>query len=210
MYLTDPAVGRWRFLWAHYLPRKGWTHAAHWPELARGVRGFHVESGMGRQAIVHAMEEMTAWVGRSGPRAVDFALNALERALLWMDLEHGQGRDLAVDARIRAVAERLERQTGEPFDLAALTRGAGLSVSRLAHLFREQWGVPPRQYAEEQKMRHAAQLLALTSLSVAEVAEACGFADAFYFSTRFLKWSKSGPRAFRQAAAGRGKAFREK
>lgn len=102
-----------------------------------------------------------------------------------------------MDLRIRALAERLDHGVAEPFRLEALAREAGLSVSRLAHLFREQMGMSPRVYAEEQKMRHAAQLLRLTPLSVGEVAEACGFASAFYFSSRFRRWSRLSPRAFR-------------
>lgn len=201
VYLTDPEAGRWIFLWCHFLPRQGWSHTARWPLLGEGVRLVSVGQRRHRDAVRKALEEMVHWVRQPGPNAHDFALNAVERAFLWIGRDHAPERKL--DPRIQKAMEGMSREVSRPFDLGSVARTAGLSVSRLAHLFREQTGMTPREYAEEQKMRHGAQLLRLTSLPVAEVAERCGFENAFYFSTRFSRWSNLSPRAFR-SQAGRG------
>jgi AraC family transcriptional regulator of arabinose operon len=147
--------------------------------------------------------EMNRWVRQPDLMAGEFALNALERALLWMQREQ-QSRDLPrMDARIRTMMEKLASEVDRPFDLASSARSAGMSVSRFAHLFREQVGRSPQQFTEDQKMRHAAQLLRLTSQPVGEIARSCGYDNAFYFSSRFRKWADLSPREFRrQNAAG--------
>jgi len=197
VYYTDPQEGRWKFVWAHFLPRPHWFYGRAWARLEPGLLHLPVLRPGPLRAARGAMEEMVRWVRQPGALGRDFALNALERALLWMEQEAVAGSSPGLDPRVQAAAEWLVREVARPFDLAAAAGQAGLSVSRLAHLFRAQMGRSPRAYAEEQKMRHAAQLLRITSSSVEEVAAACGYADAFYFSTRFRRWAKLSPRAFR-------------
>jgi AraC family transcriptional regulator of arabinose operon len=91
----------------------------------------------------------------------------------------------------------MAREMERPFRMDQLARSCGLSPSRFAHLFREQMGRSPRAYAEDRRMERAVRLLRLTTLPVAEVAAACGFEDPLYFSSRFRRWTKSSPSAFR-------------
>jgi len=67
----------------------------------------------------------------------------------------------------------------------------------MAHLFREQIGVPPRQYLEELRLQRAAQLLRSTGLPVGEIAAETGYANAFYFSSRFRKMFGKSPSEYR-------------
>jgi len=204
VYFTDPGAGHWEFLWCHYLPRQAWTYGANWPVAVQGVRHLLLPGGVARNGVRSALEDMIRWVRQPDALAVEFALNALEKALLWIGRENAAGQGSEIDPRIRAVMERMAREVERPFDIATTAREAGMSASRFSHLFREQAGRPPRDYAEEQKMRHAAQLLRLTNQSVQEVAAACGFENAFYFSSRFRRWAKTSPRAFRNKSARTG------
>lgn len=201
VYFTDPATGRWEFLWSHYLPRQAWNYGANWPQVVQGVRRVVLPGGPARNGVRTALEDMIRWVRQPEALAVQFALNALEKALLWICHAHNAGQGNEIDPRIRAVMESLAREVQRPFDIATTARQAGMSASRFSHLFREQAGRPPREYAEEQKMRHAAQLLRLTNQSVQEVASACGFENPFYFSSRFRKWAQTSPRSFRKKSA---------
>jgi len=203
VYYTDPGEGRWVFLWSHFLPKQGWSYGATWPEVVPGVRRLVLVSEEARRGAKAGLLEMNRWVRQPDLMAGEFALNALERALLWMQREQ-QSRDLPrMDARIRTMMEKLASEVDRPFDLASSARSAGMSVSRFAHLFREQVGRSPQQFTEDQKMRHAAQLLRLTSQPVGEIARSCGYDNAFYFSSRFRKWADLSPREFRrQNAAG--------
>ncbi|RYX86345.1 AraC family transcriptional regulator [bacterium] len=86
-----------------------------------------------------------------------------------------------------------------PFELSGVANHCGLSVSRLSHLFKAHMGESPQQFHERQRLQHATQLLRLTGLSVAEVAQEIGYADPFYFSNRFRRAFGKSPLQFRKS-----------
>ena len=135
------------------------------------------------------------------PDAGEFAMNALEEALLWAQRAGGSGAPRALDERVRRAMDYLAAHPAEPFRLDALAKHCGLSESRLSHLFREQTGETPQVYSEESRLRLAQQLLVHSGLRVNEVAAETGFADPFYFAKRFRKFSKCSPSAYRAREA---------
>ena len=80
----------------------------------------------------------------------------------------------SLDPRVRLVEAIMVRNLGQRLSLAELARRTGVSVSRLAHLFKNQIGVSPRQYLKSLRLRHARSLLEIPSLSVKEVAGQVG------------------------------------
>jgi AraC family transcriptional regulator of arabinose operon len=133
--------------------------------------------------------------------ADEFALNALEEALLWAQQAGEKNRVSRLDARVRMAMDYLANQTHEPFRLDALARHCGLSESRLSHLFKEETGESPQRYSEELRLRQAEQLLAHSSLRVHEVAAETGFTDPFYFTKRFRKFTGCSPSDYRAREA---------
>ena len=72
------------------------------------------------------------------------------------------------------VLERL----GEPLDLAALARHAGMSVRTFSRRFRAETGQSPRAWLTQQRVLHARHLLETTDLSVERVAAEAGLGTA--------------------------------
>lgn len=87
----------------------------------------------------------------------------------------------AIDPRVRAVADRLLAESDENTSLAQLAAGAGLSESRLAHLFRRDVGLPMRQYRLALRMEKAVREVA-QGRSLTDAAHAAGFSDSAHFS----------------------------
>lgn len=193
-YHTDPEARSWHLLWSHFHPRADWGVWLNWPETTRGLRSVRLEE----PALGHARRAMVDTIRLARhplPGSMDLAVNALERALLWMNTANDQG---AMDERIRHAVDLLAEKLHEPLSLSVLARECGLSVSRLAHLFREQIGMPPQQYLEELRLQRAAQLLRATSLRIGEIATEAGYAGAFYFSARFRRKFGMAPSEYRQ------------
>ncbi len=69
--------------------------------------------------------------------------------------------------------------------LALLAGECGLSPSHFARAFRRSFGLPPHRWLVERRIDRAKTLLAETSLPLAEVAPACGFADQSHFTRVF-------------------------
>lgn len=202
-YRTDENTGRWRLLWAHFNPRPNWRAWIRWPEVARGVGWLTLPAGEIRDGFAAAMQR--AITRRHGAHAdtAEFAMNALEEALLWAQRAGAGSARLRLDERVRKAMDYLAARPDKPFRLEALAKHCGLSESRLSHLFRAQTGETPQVYSEELRLRLAQQLLVHSGLRVNEVAAETGFADAFYFAKRFRKFSKCSPSAYRRREARR-------
>jgi AraC family transcriptional regulator of arabinose operon len=197
-YRTDPTAKRWHLLWSHFVPRPSWQPWLQWPIGAHGVKSLYLEKGEIRDAFVQALYRMLKVSRRRLPNAIDFARNALEEALLWAHVSASRGDWMRTDPRVRRAMDYLAANLAQPFDLETLARHCGLSVSRLAHLFKSEVGSSPQQFSERLRMEQASHLLRLTGLGVAEVAAEVGYEDAFYFSNRFRRYAGKSPLQFRR------------
>jgi len=134
---------------------------------------------------------------RELPGARDLAANALEEALLWANVVASKDKWVTMDVRIRKAIDYLISHSREPFALSKLAHFSGLSVSRLALLFKKETSVSPQQFLERHRMQQACQLLRLTSLGITEIAHNSGYADPFYFSNRFRRFAGQSPSQYR-------------
>ena len=78
-----------------------------------------------------------------------------------------------------------------------MAQAAGYHVSHFTQLFQKQMGISPGQFIQKKKSDTAAQLLTSTDLPVAEIADALGFSNPFYFSSFFKKQTGMTPSAYR-------------
>lgn len=84
-------------------------------------------------------------------------------------------RPAAIDPRVSRVTVLMHRAMQRELPLAELAGVAGLSVSRLCHLFHQQTGMSPRRYLKAARLASAKELLETSSFSVKEVAARAGF-----------------------------------
>lgn len=197
-YRISPEAKRWDLYYAHFLPKADWLSWLGWPELADGLMVLSIREPIMRRRIVQRLRDMVRLYRGSQPRRAKFAQNALEQALLWCDAIN-PARDVPqIDPRVRKAMDFLGEHAVEPFSEERLARVAGLSPSRLRHLFRTQAGDSPRNYQEKQRLRRARDLLAMSQQTIGEIANELGFDNPFYFTLRFKKETGESPRAFRQ------------
>ena len=197
-YRIAPAVGWWDVLYVHFLPRDEWLDWVHWPELSPGFMRLSLADAAVVRRVERSFGEMVQIARTVRTRRIAFAQNCLENVLLWCDTINPRQRDARLDPRVRRAVDHLSAHLREPFSEQQLASVAGLSPSRLRHLFRAQVGDSPRQFLENQRLRRAGELLALSSQTIAEIADELGFANPFYFTLRFKKQTGESPRAFRQ------------
>lgn len=184
-YWTAPDPGHWHFLWCHFQPYPHWLPFLEWPRQANGLRLLSVIEQ--QSEITASLRRTTLHCHSRQPLAIEWAMHALEEALLLVSESQRQDPQSQWDPRIRQAVNEISRQRKEPPSLPELAAKCGLSVSRFSQLFTESVGLPPLRYAEQLRLRHARELLRLGSLRVGEVAEACGYESAFYFSNRYRK-----------------------
>ena len=74
---------------------------------------------------------------------------------------------------------------------------SGVSVPSLTLHFNKATGVSPMKYLNNMRLRRAETLLCRTDLSIAEIAQECGFDNAYYFCNVFKKYNNIPPSKFR-------------
>lgn len=196
-YGTSPDPGGWSLAWSHFVPPSDWDYWKAWPVAWPGLRrkriGPITTNRLGNELhLVHNAEFGTDEVlGR-------FMLNCLQRAFLHVLQFEQEKRKRERDTRIQKALHYILQNLPEPLNVGMVAEQSGLSVSRFAHLFRQETGVSPQKFIETHRMELARNLLSYSSLPVSEVARACGFEDAFYFSSRFRKVHGMSPRAHRE------------
>jgi AraC family transcriptional regulator of arabinose operon len=200
-YGTDRAAGRWQLLWAHFQPRPHWHAWLDWPAVWPGLMKLTIEDETTLALIVAALREMHEAVAGYLPRRRQFALNALERALLWCDHLNPQSGQAPLDPRIARAVNHLCANFTQKTTIGALAKIASLSPSRFSHLFVEQVGLTPIQFIERQRIDRARQLLEETAHPIQQIAARVGYDSPFYFSLRFSRPVGQSPRQYRQSAA---------
>ena len=197
-YQPVPGPRGWDVVWAHFLPRADWIPWLAWPELADGFMRLNLQETTFRQRIVARLREMVPAHASSRAHGTLLALNALEEVLLRCDSINPRRAETPLDPRVAKAMDFLTTRVSEPFSEERVARAAGLSSSRLRHLFREQIGDSPRHFQEQQRLRKARDLLSLSRQTIGEIALELGFANPFYFTLRFKKHMGENPRAYRQ------------
>ncbi|HEY9539355.1 MAG TPA: GlxA family transcriptional regulator [Kiloniellaceae bacterium] len=119
-----------------------------------------------------------------------------------------QGRLGISHPKLLQVIGLMEGYLEEPLARAELARRAGLSSRQLERLFRRYLGRTPTRYYLELRLHRARALLTQTSMSILNVALACGFVSASHFSKCYREFFNKMPREERQEA-GRGPAAAE-
>ena len=71
----------------------------------------------------------------------------------------------------------------------------------LTRIFKERFGITPKQYLTDLKLKKACGLLCSTELPVAVVAESLGFEDALAFSRLFRREYGVSPSNYRKQSA---------
>jgi AraC family transcriptional regulator of arabinose operon len=188
------ATGRWHFLFAHFHPRPDWLPLLDWPPVAEGIFQLH-PGPTAADRIAHALSEAVRHQDSVLPQGELLSFNALEAALLWCDTQNPKAAQL--DDRLLRVIEYVDRSLRADLSVATLARTCNLSVSRFAHLFREQLGATPQQFVERRRLDAACRLLELTSRPINSIATEVGFTNPLYFSTRFRAHTGHSPTQYR-------------
>ena len=103
---------------------------------------------------------------------------------------------------VERAREYLQAGTGERADVSELAAMVGLSRSRFAELFARSTGTSVLAYQTGLRMARARQLLDTSDMSVAAIAKAVGYDDAYYFSRHFRRVHGLSPTAYRAHAKG--------
>lgn len=156
---------------------------------------LHLDNPLRIEAILKEMYELY----RQKTYLYKWRLNLLlEQALCEICEAIHQTRAPADAARIRRVLETIHADPYRAFTMEDFLHQAGVKKTQFLQSFRSVTGTTPKQYLLTLRLEGARDLLLETDLPVAQIAERCGFDDAFYFSRCFRQRFAVSPRSYRK------------
>jgi transcriptional regulator GlxA family with amidase domain len=96
------------------------------------------------------------------------------------------------------VIQSMEQHIENPLGMADLAAIGGISRRQLDRLFQIHLRETPRRYYLKMRLRRARELLQQTSMSVLDIAVACGFVAPAHFSRAYSEQFGRSPRADRK------------
>lgn len=103
------------------------------------------------------------------------------------------------DAMMRRVSAFVEEHIGDAeIGVGDMAAAAAVSRSGLQRKMKQIMGVTPLDFLKEARIKHACHLLRTTSMTVSEVAYACGYSDPKYFSRSFKASAGKSPTEWRE------------
>jgi AraC-like DNA-binding protein len=144
-------------------------------------------------------------LGAPAARLADFMTLSLRsgatpRVDLWVPLliETIAGRPMQPPSRLDALIAAIEADPARPWTTAGMASDAGVSVSRLHVLFREQVGSTPHAFVADLRLKRVQAGLAATNRSIAELAYRAGFSDQSALTRALRKATGLTPAAYRR------------
>ncbi len=147
-----------------------------------------------REQFVSLLKKL--WLRPSGQR-----LNVVEGRIfsaLTMIHTSESARPLAVHPAVERARSICEQQASGDSDVQSLARAAGISASRLAHLFQRQLGISPLQYRNFAKLQNFIQICDLQAPSLLQTALQAGFGSYPQFHRIFHQVTGESPSAHLQ------------
>lgn len=129
---------------------------------------------------------------------------AFERVFAAIQAQESFAPPLLMSQALRFMRHNLHREISRD-DVA---RHAGLSASHFSRQVKQRTGLSFTELMRHVRVQHACNLLASTTLPLAEIAIDCGFCDQSYFTKVFQEMHGMTPRQFRERAD-RNKPTRE-
>lgn len=100
-------------------------------------------------------------------------------------------------SRMRKIIDYIDGHFSEKLLLKDIAERESLSLSYLSHFFKDYFGATFQEYLSKVRCEKARQLLLRTNDTLLDVCIACGFSDAKYFNSHFLRQYGSTPKEYR-------------
>ena len=90
--------------------------------------------------------------------------------------------------KIREAVEYLHlHYTEQDFRIEALSEISGINSAYFARIFNDKFGISPKKYVNELKLKRARELLSHEKYTVSEIGLLLGYSDVYHFSKSFKK-----------------------
>lgn len=149
----------------------------------------------GHLELIVRVDGQLGWYLTSKSRLHDNSGAPVGLAVLSVDLQaHMNSAHGGLAQALIEVRSRID----EPWRVSEIAEIAGLSTKQLERLTHRTLGLPPRAILQRLRIEHAVRLMSTTTMTVGEIAHACGFYDQSSFTRQFRAVLGLTPGAYRR------------
>lgn len=196
-YGTLGEAGHWHHLWIHVSGSGADALSALLIPEGKPQRVFLPDSA--KELFTQVFSELPKETSQSQVLAGE----AVHRLLARMIASGARSQTKAGDENRRLIEESaayIRASCAEPLSIPDLLARTHMSKSYYLRLFRQYMGTTPYNYLLRCRVTRAKELLELTDLPLAVIAEQTGFCDESNFSTRFSRIAGASPAQYRRNA----------
>lgn len=164
----------------------------------------------GKLPLIHAqrVQSTFALLREIGPDDSKTAHQVKDHLLkdLWIlyVMENGRGAQTEInlvceDPFLQRAVRMLEQRVSKGPSVKLVAQELGISQVQLIRLFKREFKLTPGEYQHRLRLERVKQLLSRTSLSLAVIAERCGFTDEHHLSKSFKKACGMNPSVYRKS-----------
>lgn len=117
---------------------------------------------------------------------------------LFAELAYHSNAAAKVSSTAEIAKNYIDKCLNTQITISKLSEYVGLSPSYLCRVFKNNYGLSPSAYIQNEKIDHAKVLLAQTSMSIKEISESFSFSDVSHFSHIFTKSVGMSPSKYRE------------
>ncbi|WP_127582342.1 helix-turn-helix domain-containing protein [Paenibacillus koleovorans] len=198
-YATAPN-SQWELLWVHFVPLPDWLEWLQLPRTKEQLIYLTLQDESVKARIQDAFRRLIQDSSRKGVWHQQLASIALSEILVLLHSEHLSLHERSQDGRANQILSYLIEHLQEPQQLSELAERFHLSVSRMCHLFKEQYGDSIIGTLLTLRLQKAAKLLEYTGRQVNEISVDVGFESPYYFSRKFNAHFGCSPTLYRKQA----------
>lgn len=178
----------WEIVWVHFTGKPAQSVCASMPERAMVLNAGSVPPEMGRKLLsLHKPFESGTPLDEAG---VHCAITELVTAFFRPPEQ--QAEPMNMDRIISALSEHLS----DGISNEELARMAHMSESQFIRVFRQHKGLTPHQYLLRLRLSAAQYYLTSSDMTLARIAEYCGFTDASALTNSFRRAFGITPREY--------------
>lgn len=167
--------------------------------------GFHFTNDL----MINQLMRRLIFIFTEDNTAKDFFANLVLQELL-VRLMQTQARHILLEHprqqahsnRMAHVADFIQKNLQNPLTVLDLSRQAFMSEPHFFRCFKQQFGLSPIEFINEQRIKAARMMLQARDVSVTEVSQACGFNNLNYFLKMFKRATGMTPGEFRRSVLG--------
>lgn len=200
-YGRHPKTDEWEHLWAIFQPRSAWGELLEWSGRGRDIQCLMLPDEASLKQMEQVFRQLIELGEDAGAYKSELQHNRLEELLI-RARQHSTAQEHGfADRRIQQACDYMQDRLCDKFHIEDVAAACNLSVSRLAHLFKEQMGVGPKTWINNARLQQARRLLLNTETRISEIGARVGYDDPAHFSRYFSKNMGCSPKQFRQSSA---------